>query len=135
MQTIRNLSAIQKISNLSIRALVSQRINDLGGEAFDSNELGYFLVVESSDTLEALSAQLGFDMLRNRFTGIPFNATGFTPSFEFIEEFPACYDIVFVIDDSGFGVELFIPKETDVDADLLAMCRRYAFKTETEDAP
>ena len=114
MHVVEDLQSTHPISNPAIRELVQQRINDLGGESFDSNELGYFLVVESSDTLEALSAQLGFDMLRNRFTGIRFNATGFTPSFEFIEEFPACYDMVFVLDDTGIGIELFVPKEEGI---------------------
>jgi len=132
---VRDLPTIDQISNLQIRELVRQRINDLGGEAFDSNELGYFLVVESSDTLDALSAQLGFELLQNRFTGIPFNATGFTPSFEFIEEFPACFDMVFVLDDTGIGIELFVPKEEGIDPDLTAMCRMYAYKAPPEDAP
>ena len=135
MIVVRDLSTIDQISNPAIRELVQQRINDLGGESFDSNELGYFLVVESSDTLEALSAQLGFDMLRNRFTGIRFNATGFTPSFEFIEEFQACYDMVFVLDDTGIGVEIFVPKEEGIDPDLIAMCRMYAYTAPPEDAP
>ena len=135
MIVVRDHSTIDQISNLQIRELVQQRNNDLGGESFDSNELGYFLVVESSDTLEALSAQLGFDMLRNRFTGIRFNATGFTPSFEFIEEFPACYDMVFVLDDTGIGVEIFVPKAEGIDPDLIAMCRMYAYTAPPEDAP
>ena len=135
MIVVRDHSTIDQISNLQIRELVQQRINDLGGEAFDSNELGYFLVAESSDTLETLSAQLGFDMLRNRFTGIRFNATGFTPSFEFVEEFPACYDMVFVLDDTGIGVEIFVPKEEGIDPDLIAMCRMYAYTAPPEDAP
>ena len=135
MIVVRDHSTIDQISNPAIRELVQQRINDLGGESFDSNELGYFLVVESSDTLEALSAQLGFDMLRNRFTGIRFNDSGFTPSFEFIEEFPACYDMVFVLDDTGIGVEIFVPKEEGIDPDLIAMCRMYAYTAPPEDSP
>ena len=135
MHVVEDLQSTHPISNPAIRELVQQRINDLGGESFDSNELGYFLVVESSDTLEALSAQLGFDMLRNRFTGIRFNATGFTPSFEFIEEFPACYDMVFVLDDTGIGVEIFVPKEEGIDPDLIAMCRMYAYTAPPEDSP
>lgn len=134
MLIVPDHSTIDQISNPAIRELVQQRINDLGGESFDSNELGYFLVVESSDTLEALSAQLGFDMLRNRFTGIRFNVTGFTPSFEFIEEFRACYDMVFVLDDTGIGVEIFVPKEEGIDPDLIAMCRMFAYTAPPEDA-
>ena len=135
MIVVRDLSTIDQISNLQIRELVQQRINDLGGESFDSNELGYFLVVESSDALEAWSAQLDFDILHNSLTGIRFDATGFTPSFEFIEEFPACYDMVFVLDDTGIGVEIFVPKEEGIDSDLTAMCRMYAYKAPPEDSP
>jgi len=132
---VRDLPTIDQISNPAIRELVQQRINDLGGESFDSNELGYFLVVEAGDTIEAIQAQVGFNILQNRFTGIPFNATGFTPSFEFIEEFPACYDMVFVLDDTGIGIELFVPKVEGIDPDLTAMCRMYAYTAPPEDGP
>ena len=135
MIVVRDHSTIDQISNLQIRELVQQRINDLGGESFDSNELGYFLVVEAGDSIEAIRATVGFDILHNRFTGIRFNATGFTPSFEFIEEFPACYDMVFVLEDSGFGVEIFVPKEEGIDPDLIAMCRMFAYTAPPEDAP
>jgi hypothetical protein len=135
MQIIGSLAGASQISNPAIRELVRQRINDLGGEAFDSTELGYFLVVEIGDTIKAISATVGFDILRNRFTGIRFDATGFTPSFEFIEEFPSCFDMVFVLADSGFGVEVFVPKEEGIDADLLVMCRMYAFSSPPEERP
>ena len=135
MIVVRDQSNIDQISNPAIRELVQQRINDLGGESFDSNELGYFLVVEAGDSIEAIRATVGFYILHNRFTGIRFNATGFTPSFEFIEEFPACYDMVFVLDDTGIGVEIFVPKEEGIDPDLIAMCRMYAYTAPPEDAP
>lgn len=135
MIVVRDLSATQEIKHSHIKPLVQQRINDLGGEAFDSSELGYFLVVEAGDTIEAIQTQVGFNILHNRLTGIPFNATGFTPSFEFIEEFSACYDMVFVLNDSGFGVEIFLSKEEGIDPDLTAMCRMYAYKAPPEDAP
>ena len=132
MRIVHDLESTYQISNPAIRDLVQQRINDLGGEAFDADSLGYFLVIEAGDTIEAISAAVGFNILHNRFTGIRFDATGFTPSFEFIEEFVSCYDMVFVLDDSGFGVELFVPKES---TDLLAMCRMYAFSSPPEDRP
>ncbi len=135
MIVVRDLSSAQVIKHSHIKQLVRQRINDLGGEAFDSSELGYFLVVESSDTIEAIQKQVGFNILQNRFTGIRFDATGFTPSFEFIEEFPACYDMVFVLDDTGIGVEIFVPKEERIDPDLIAMCRMFAYTAPPEDSP
>lgn len=125
---VRNLCHLDQISNIAIRTMVRQRINDLGGPAFDATELGYFLIVESGDTVEAISEQMGFPVLCNRITGIQWDQPGFTPSFEFVAEFPACFDLVFIFSDDGFGVELFVPKAEGVDPELLAMCQRYALR-------
>lgn len=135
MIVVRDLQSIHQISNPAIRDLVQQRINDLGGEAFDTDAIGYFLVVEAGDTIEAIHAQVGFSILHNRFTGVRYDSPGFTGSFEFIEEFASCYDMVFVLDDSGIGIEMFVVKEAGIDADLVAMCRTYAYLAPPEDAP
>jgi hypothetical protein len=132
---VRDLQSTYQISNPAIRELIQQRINDLGGEAFDTEAMVYFVVVEAGDTIEAINGQVGFNILHNRFTGIRFDATGFTPSFEFIEELPSCFDMVFVLDDSGFGVEFFVPREEGIDTDLLAVCRMYAFRSPPEEMP
>jgi hypothetical protein len=126
MQIICDLAGASQISDISIRELVRQRINDLRGEAFDSAELGYFLVVEIGDTLQALETQLGFPIVANRFTGIRWDQPGFTPSFEFIENLGYCYDMVIVISDTGYGVEILVPNKVGGDVDLLAMCAKYA---------
>ena len=125
MEIIHALLSTMQISDRAIRKLVQQRIDELGGDKFNATELGYFLVIESG-SLNSISTQIGFSILANRFTGIRWDQPGFTPSFEFIEEFSACYEMVFILDDSGYGVDIFISKGTGVDPDLLAMCQRYA---------
>ncbi|QTN29975.1 hypothetical protein HZ993_09295 [Rhodoferax sp. AJA081-3] len=125
MLTIKSLLHASAIVDAEIRRLVEQRLTDLGGLAFDASELGYFLVLEPGDTMESVNAQLGFDILANRFTGTRFDAPGFTPSFEFIEAFPVSYDLVFILDDSGFGVEIFVPITIDL-PHLLQMCSLHA---------
>jgi hypothetical protein len=135
MRIIGSLAGTDQISDTAIRALVRKRINDLGGEAFALAEVGYFLVVEIGDTLQALETQLGFSIVVNRITGIRWDQPDFTPSFEFIEDLGYCYDMVFVLDDSGFGVELFVPKEEGIDTDLLAMCRMFAVVNDGENTP
>ena len=135
MQIIRDLAGTSQIRDPAMRQLVTQRINDLGGEAFDSAELGYFLVVEIGDTLEALETQLGFSILANRFTGIRYDQADFTPSFEFIEDFSGCYDMVFILSDDGSGVEVFVPKAEVGPPDLLVMCRTFAFASDGENGP
>lgn len=126
MLVIRDLADAAHVRDPEIRQLVEQRINDLGGEAFDAEELGYFLVVESGDTLQAINAQIGFNILCNRIDGIAFGSPGYYPSFEFIEDFQTGYDMVFVVSDDGFGIELVIPKTAGAVPELLAMCARYA---------
>lgn len=127
MIIVRDLLSIHQIGNTEIRELVRQRIDDLGGEAFD---VAYFLIVESGDTVEVLSTQIGFPVLRNRYTNIRYDQPGFTPSFEFVEEFPSCFDAVYVLSDDGAGVELFIPKAEGIDPDLRAMCQTYAVRSD-----
>ena len=127
MKVIRDLPSTLQISDAAIRKLVQQRIDDLGGDKFNATELGYLLIVEPGDSsIDTINTQIGYNILANRFTGIRYGQPGYTPSFEFIEEFSACYELVVILDDSGYGIDIFISKETGVDPDLLAMCQRYA---------
>jgi hypothetical protein len=135
MQIIRDLPSAATVRNPEIRQLVQQRINDLGGDDFDSKELGYLLAIEPGDTLDAIAAQLGFSIVANRFTGIRWDHDGFTPSFEFVEEIGNCYDLVFVISDDGYGIEVFVPNTEGIDPDLLRMCARYATPPFPDPAP
>jgi hypothetical protein len=135
MKVIRNLDSATQITDPEIRQLVEKRLNDLGEEPFELDSLGYFIVVVSSASLEAVNAQLGFNILANRFTGIRYDQTGFAPSFEFVEQFGGCYDMVFVMDDSGFGIEVFISKAGGVNPELLALCERYATAPFPDDGP
>jgi len=126
MQVIRDPASTAQIANPEIRRLVEQRIYDLGKEPFDLATLGYFLVIEPGDTLNTINTQLGFPILTNRWTGLHFGQPDFVPSFEFVEEFSGCFEIVFVISDDGFGIEVFVPKTAGIASELLELCQRYA---------
>lgn len=125
MIVVHDHSSIDQIKNIAIKDLIQKRIGSFN--ELEAGDLCNILVVEDSDTLESLSAQLTFNILCNRFTGIRFDQEGFTPSFEFIEEFPSCFDIVFVLSDDGFGVELFVPKEKGINSELIGMCKTFTF--------
>lgn len=122
---VHDHSSIDQISSIAIKDLIRKRIDSLND--LDAGDLCNILVVEGSDTLGSLSEQLTFNILCNRLTGIRFDQEGFTPSFEFIEEFPSCFDMVFVLSDDGFGVELFVPKEEGINSELIEMCRTFTF--------
>ncbi len=127
MLIVRDPSSTGAITESDIRALVKQRFSMLLSDEPDDGELcAYFILVDPGDTVDQLSAQAGFSLLSNRFTGIRFGTPGFTPSFEILEEHPSCYELVFVLGDDGYGIELFVPKVPGIDPELLAMCMQYA---------
>ncbi len=92
---------------------------------YNADELGYFLIVEQGDSVAIINAQIGFDILSNRWTGIRYDQPDYTQSFECLDEHAGYYEMVFIISDDGFGIEVFIPKAIDI-PDLLAMCAKFA---------
>ncbi|MBP8285450.1 MAG: hypothetical protein KAX57_01280 [Rhodoferax sp.] len=89
-----------------------QLISDTFARVADCPEiLGYILIVELGDTLANLDAQLGFPILANRH--------------ESVLEHTHWYELVYVLGQDGFGIEVFVPKGIDL-PELLAMCRLYA---------
>ncbi len=112
MQIIRSHAAVSTIADPAIRQMIQQRITAIASEEpFDSEVHGYFLVLEAGDTLNAIAVQIGFDPL--------------TKPPEILEEYPDCYDLLFIISDDGFGVELFISKSCGI-PELLERCQRFA---------
>ena len=133
MQIIRDPATTSSIADPELRALVEKTIRDLSEDyEYDPDELGYFLIVEPGDSLDTISTQIGFDILCNRWTGKRFDQPGYTQSFECLDEFANWYEMVFVIDDSGFGIEVFIQKAAGVPDQLLAMCKAFAVPAVTQ---
>jgi hypothetical protein len=127
MIVLRDRVQLPLISNLEIRDLVDLRILELSeDEPWDSDLLGPFIIMEPGDQLDALNELLGFPILTSRIDGTCFGEPDFAPSHEILEEYPGCYEIVFILSDDGYGFTVFVPKQADVSPELLAMCTRYA---------
>lgn len=133
MLVIRDPAEAASVADPELRYLIQKTVLDLSEDyPYDPDELGYFLIVEPGDSLATINAQIGFDILANKWTGIRFDQPGYTQSFEILEEHAGYYEMVFVIGQDGWGIEVFVPKpastagSTAVDANLLAMCARYA---------
>ena len=119
------------IADPELRQLIDATIAALSeDEPYDPDVLGYFLVVEAGDSLAQIETQLGFPILCNRYTGIRFDQPGFTQSFEVLDEHAGYYEMVFVLGQDGYGIEVFIPKGIDLQ-DLLAMCVQFAMPVDT----
>jgi len=122
MLILRDRASIAQLTDLEVRALIEQRIQALS--EFDDcalDEMVIFIVVEPGDTLEVVSAHLGFPILGRRF--------------ELMEEHATYYEIVYVHSDDGFGIEVFISKLPGVPPELIAMCMAHATPTQEQPPP
>ena len=115
------------IADPDVRRLVYTRFHQIcAGEAYDYDRHGELIVVEPGDSVAALEEEGGCPILHNPFDGTRFGEPDFLPTFEALEEWPGCFEIVIIANDSGAGTLVFVPKQPGIDADLLAMCARHA---------
>lgn len=128
MITIRTTEAVSGITEPAIQKLIHQRIAEITqGEPYDADVYGEFVIVEAGDCITDIEAVTCCPL-------VPAGDADFAPSFEWLVEWPTCYEAVFIFSDDGYGIDLLIPKTGGVDADLLAMCRKYAVSAEPESA-
>ena len=112
MIKIRSTEAVTGITSPEIRQLSHQRIAEITqGEPYDADTYGEFVIVEAGDTVPEIEAYLGREVVGN---------------FEWLVEWPCCYEAVFVLCDSGYGIVLLVPKVAGIDASLLAICEQWA---------
>ena len=120
MIVLRDIESVGQLAQAEIRQLIQQRIEEITqGEAYDPDVYGQFVLVEAGDCAAEIEAVVGCKI-------VSAGDADFAPSFEWLVEHSTCYEAVFIFSDDGYGIDLLIPKLPDVDADLLAMCRKYA---------
>lgn len=107
-------------------ALILQRFTELA--AYDDttfDELAEFWLIEPSDTVEALEAatQLRIVLTGSATPAIPTRTSA--PPGRCWKPTTTCYEMVFITNDAGYGIVLWIP-QYGTDASLLAMCQHYA---------
>lgn len=104
---------IEKGSEL--RRLIADHVEHLNQyEGYSLEELVVFIVLEPSDTAAMLETELGISVLVD------------IPCWEFLDEHATCYEMMIILDDSGYGAEIFIPKVNGIDMDILSLCQLYA---------
>lgn len=126
MLILRNPAAVREVSDPAIAALLALRFDQLSSdEPYDPDIHGFFIVVEPGDTVSALEAISGCWITRGLFSDARYGEPDFSPCFEVLEEHPFCWEMVFVLNDGGYGVLFAIPK-SGIDDELLRFCREYA---------
>ena len=99
-------------SERELQELIGKKLNDLDGyEDYGLNELVNFIVVEPSDALTDVDAELGFSLSDRPW--------------DVVESYPNWYEVTVVVSDDGFGWVIYVPKHANTDATLLERCASY----------
>ncbi len=127
MLILRGPELASRIADPGIRQLVEMRFDQIcAGEPYDYDLHGYLIVVEPGDTVAVLEEASGCPILRDLWDETVFGDPEFVPAAEAIEVHAGCYELTYVLSDSGFGVGIVIPKVAGIDPELLRMCAAYA---------
>lgn len=137
MLVLRDPADASLIAEPALRSLVEQRFGEVfSEEAYDADQHGYMIVVESGDSVDALEKESGCAILYEPFEDVPYGHPDFTPSFEVLEEHSYAYEMLFICNDDGFGITIIVPRNKEgIDACLLAMCAEYAVPAIESAAP
>lgn len=129
MMILNDPHLICQIPDAAMRALIGQRFAELDdGEPYDPSTHGYFVLVEPGDLVRDIEKAVEWPLLGSMWDDVRFGDDGYVPSFELLEEHqsPACFEMVFVVSDSGCGFIVFVPKVAGIDPALLEFCAAYA---------
>lgn len=119
MQVIRRVSKIAAIADPELRQLIQQSADHLLSQfepgEYSLEELAFYIVVEPQDSIADIDREIGRAILET------------TP--ELVVDHPGWYQLVVVLSDEGYGVEVFIPKAPAIHPELIAMCQRHGGET------
>ena len=108
---------------LKLKQLLIERRDQLGHEIFNEAR---FVIVQPGDSVNALEAELGFSVFQNPADGTRFGEPDFTPGSEWIAYHGFCFEMVFILDDSGFAHVVLVENRPLVNRKLRLLCLTYA---------
>lgn len=126
MLILRDPKAVREVADPAIARLLTLRFDQLAeDEPYDPDIHGFFILVEPGDTITALEEASGCWITQGLLSDARYGEEDFSPCFEFLDEHPFCFEMIFILSDGGDGVLFAIPK-SGVDEELLRFCREYA---------
>ena len=84
------------------------------------------ILVEASDTGESLEVACDCPILSNPIFDTVYGDEDFVPMTEVIEDHGFCYELVFILSDDDPGTGVFVPKSSDINPTLLALCAAFS---------
>ena len=121
MLRLSDASAVNALDDCAMQAVIQQRLIELSEYQQPLDELVEFWLLDGSDTGAALEVPTG----RPVMTGWSSPGGSFLPSWDSLVSHPSCFEMVFVLDDSGYGAVFWIPKSS-ADPALLELCSKHA---------
>lgn len=133
MIVLTDRAQIAGIADSHLRQLIEQRIQEIEAScSWDAEELGPIIIVEPGDTPNDLESVMGFSILESVFDEYRFGDEDFAPSFEFAEIVGEdLFELVYVINDGGYGYDVFIQDLPGIDPVILSFCQTYAVPNPT----
>lgn len=126
MRRLHTPDDLASIADTSLSGVILQRFTELAAyDDYTFDELAEFWLVEPGDTVESLEASTKAPIAQGWVSDARYPAPDFSPAWEVLEAHPTCYEMVFITNDAGYGIVLWIP-QYGTDATLLAMCQHYA---------
>jgi len=127
MLRLRDRSSLLRVEDPDLRRLIERRYAELvEDDTIDPDILGEWFLAEPGDTGEALEEASGVSLLTNPYAEVRYGHPEFVPVCDVLEEHATCYELVFILNDDGQGVTIFIPKSSGIDAELLSLCAAFA---------
>ena len=121
MLRLSDAAAVDALDDCATRAVIQQRLIELSEYGQPLDDLAEFWLLDDSDTAAALEAQTGKPVI----AGWPNPDESFQPSWDSLVSHPSCFEMVFVLDDTGYGAVFWIPKSS-ADPALLELCSKHA---------
>ena len=109
-----------------LRMLLLKRLDMLSEFSdFDLSELAQWTIVEPGDSLAAIEAELGFSPFVNFVDEARYPDLAYQPSWEWLIQHGAWYEMCYALSDSGFGINLLVPNRPEVEPSLFALLSTY----------
>ncbi len=110
-----------------LKQLLLKRLDILSEfREWDLSQLGHWSIVEPSDTVATIEADLSFSPWVNFVDGVRYPDPSFEPSWEWLNAHGPWFELMFALSDSGFGIVLLVPNRPDVEPSLLGLLNAFA---------
>jgi hypothetical protein len=118
----------------ALNSCLAENIKRLLAARADLIDLATFVIPAPGDSMADIEAATGIPIATNFIDGARYGEPDFTPSFEWVMDHGALYEIPYVLSDDGSGVILIVPDSEGVDPDLLSLARDHTIPANQSDA-